>query len=440
MFTPHIFSAREIFTTSADIYSQKFGSFRAGLPSFCNLKISKRPDGDPPAIAGCGLYFFLHKGQLVYIGKFLGSIHDAFGGDIFSARWNRHISTLSLRGSRISIGKNTLEKAMQEGMPEDLENALRGVDKDTLAKDRGFMVPYKRLKYAALHWQDFSQEPEAWLDDIKVGYLQLDPAMAKQHAIQALRKKVSAAEAHAIARIPTVLNGPGDFDLSLLKTLSEDDVFKQLGSMFDLPSNEPVDQDEQELAVSFEAASQDEEQKPAAAAELESDFYGERFLESLPSDCPEQTVQALYDAFGEMSFEEVHHTKTNGGDLRIRASKGQESRNIFTMYWQPKNQVFLCRILLAPEDVVGAGIVTSHASTSPEPLPATFKFDCMQSGAKANLVELIDLAITKYRDDIDISDCPDRFADLRDPQVVRFLKQMKRDDPKSYYRLGSWDE
>lgn len=388
MFQRHIYSARDIFTTSA-------AATPAGLPSFCNLKVSKRPNGNPPAIAGCGLYFFLHKGQLVYIGKFLGSIHDAFGGDIFSARWNRHISTLSLRGSRVSIGENTLEKAVQEGMPQDLENALRRAAKDTLAKDRGFMVPYKRLKYAALHWQDFSQEPEAWLDDIKVGYLQLDPAMGKQHAIAALRKMVSAAEGHAIARIPTVLNGPGDFDLDLLKTLSEDDVFTQLGSMFDLPSNEPVDQDELEPAVSFAAASQDKEQKPAAAAEIESDFYGERFLESLPSDCPEQTVQALYDAFGEMSVAEVHHTKTNGGDLRIRATAGRKTRNVFTMYWQPKNQVFLCRILLAPENVIGAGIVSAHASTPPEPLPTTFKFDCLPSGAIANLIALITQALGK---------------------------------------------
>jgi hypothetical protein len=382
MFQHHIYAARDIFATSA-------APAPGGLPSFCNLKISKRTRSNPPAIAGCGLYFFLHKGNLVYIGKFLGSIHNAFGGDIFSARWNRHMSTLSLRGSRISIGKNTLEKVLQEGTPQDLQDALLGVAKDTLAKDRGFMVPYKRLKYAALHWQDFSQQPEAWLDDIKVGYLQLDPTMAKQHTIPALRKMVSDAEGHAIARIPTVLNGPGDFDLGLLKALSEADVFEQLRSMFDLPSNEPVEQDDQEPFVSFEAASQDKPQNLTADAEMESNFYGERFLESLPSDCPEQTVQAIYDAFEEMPLAEVHHTKANGGDLRIRACNKPKVRNIFTLYWQPRNQVFLCRILLSPENVVGAGIVKAQASTPPEPLPTTFKFDCSSPGAIANLVALI---------------------------------------------------
>ena len=386
MFQRHFFSARDLFTTSA-------AASPAGLPSFCNLKVSKRPGSNPSAIAGCGLYFFLHKGHLVYIGKFLGSIHNAFGGDIFSARWNRHISTLSLRGSRISIGKATLEKAMQEGMPQDLLDVLRGVAKDTLAKDRGFMVPYKRLKYAALHWQDFRQAPETWLNDIEVGYLQLDPAMAKQYSITALRKMVSDAEGQAIASIPTVLNGPGEFDLGQLKAFSEAEVFEQLGAMFDPPANKPADEEEPESTVGFEAIAHDKEPKSVIAAEMESDFYGERFLELLPSDCPGETVQAIYDAFGEMSVAEVHHTKSNGGDLRIRAFTAPKARNVFTMCWQPRNQVFLCRILLNPENVVGAGIVTAHASTPPEPLPTTFKFDCLPTGAIANLVALITRAL-----------------------------------------------
>ena len=388
-FKHHSFSAHEIFNTSA-------ASPAAGLPSSCNLKFSKRLTSNKEVNAGCGLYFFLHKGHLVYIGKFLGSIHNAFGGDIFSARWNRHISTLSLRGSRISIGKTTLEKAMQAGMPQDLQNALGAVTKDSLAKDWGFMVPYKRLRYAAVHWQDFSQEPEIWLKDIKLGYLQLVPAMAKQCSIPDLRKKVSNAEERAIASIPTVLNGPGEYDLSLLKALSEAEVFKRLESIFNVSLNKSPDDEEQDPTVALENESQDEPLDLAAASETESDFYGERFLESLPSDCPEETVQALYAAFGEMSEAQVHHTKTKGGDLRIRAFAGKKARNVFTMYWQSKNQVFLCYIFLTPENVKGAGIVSANASPSREPLPTTFVFDCTQPGAKENLVNLIENAIAKY--------------------------------------------
>lgn len=375
MFKRHLFSASQIFTTSSVVPQQ-------GMPIFTDLKFAKNFSGDAKAIAGCGLYFFMHDGHLVYIGKFLGTIRDAFGGDIFPARWNRHISTLSLRGSKIAISHANCVRASAQGFPANLLAELYAANAVKLAKDRGFMVPYKRLMYASQHWAEFSGSPATWLPNIDVGYLQLVPAAWSHLSISDLRKKVTEAEERAIEQIPTVLNGPGEFDAALIKKLSKDQVFDLLEFMFNATGHtEPK-------------VETNERQAEDSNAEVESDFYSERFLESLPSECPEETVAAIKESFEDDAAAQVHHTKTHGGDLRVRALNAPRPRNIFTMYWQPKNQLFFCRINLAPGNVGGAGVVEAIASPEYEPLPTTFKFDCSQPGAIDNLIRLIKLALT----------------------------------------------
>lgn len=375
MFKRHFFSAGQIFTTSSVAPQQ-------GMPSFTNLKVAKNFSGDAKATTGCGLYFFMHHGHLVYIGKFLGTIRDAFGGDIFSARWNRHISTLSLRGSKIAISQANWARASAQGLPANLLAELQAADAVKLAKDRGFMVPYKRLMYAAQHWAEFSGSPATWLPNIDVGYLQLDPAAWSHRSVFELREEVSEAEKLVIEQIPTVLNGPGEFDAALIKKLSKDQVFDLLESMFNATGGHAAPKVET-----------DERQAEDSNAEVESDFYSERFLESLPSECPEETVVAIKESFEDDAAAQVHNTKTHGGDLRVRALNAPRRRNIFTMYWQPKNQSFFCRINLAPGNVGGAGVVEVVASPESEPLPTTFWFDCAQPGAIDNLIRLIKLAL-----------------------------------------------
>lgn len=373
MFKRHFFSASQIFTT-ATVATQE------GMPVFASLRVSKNFSGDAQAIKGCGLYFFLHHGHLVYIGKFLGTIRDAFSGDIFSARWNRHISTLSLRGSKISISQGNLARASAQGLPADVLTALQAANALKLAKDRGFMVPYKRLKYTAMNWTEFSGSSASWLPNIEVGYLQLDPTAWSHLSISELRDEVSKAEERAIEKIPTVLNGPGEFDAALIKRLSKDRVFDLLESIVKATG---------QTKPKNEINSQSKDINP----EVESDFYSERFLELLPSEGPEETVAAIKGSFEEDAAAQVHHTKTHGGDLRVRALKGRPRRNIFTMYWQSRNQMFSCWINIAPSNLGGAGVFGVKAFTNRKNLTTTFKFDCSKPEAIDNLIRLIRLTL-----------------------------------------------
>lgn len=75
---------------------------------------------------------------------------------------------------------------------------------------------------------------------------------------------------------------------------------------------------------------------------------------------------------------EVHFTGgQNGADLRVRAfrttiSGVKEDRNIFTMYWRPTKNSFLCRILSDIDVVVGGCVSDVRRASESEPLPVEF--------------------------------------------------------------------
>jgi len=367
------------FVHASDIVHAGRADVLPGMPTFCNLKVSNQGRVDPALRRGCGIYFILHQHNLIYVGKFLGSIQNAFGGDILAARWKRHMSTISLRGSRIAISAASVAHAQQRGLPADLHAQLAEADSATLARDRGFMVPNKRLLYAALHWGSFSQAPENWLQDFHIGYLQLDANHWTQQTTHQLRNLVTNAENCAIGHLRPALNGQGLFNPDLVRALDVDAIFDSLETLFDR---------------GIDHHQQDAETNDLGVA-IETDSYGEQFLESLPSGCPEETVQALYETFGDNPDAQVHHTRTNKGDLRIRATRSRRNRNVFTMYWQSSNEVFHCRIYLDLTNVTGAGIIDAAPSPAQEPLPTTFKFDCSQPGSIANLVRLVLVALDR---------------------------------------------
>jgi len=375
MFEHHLTPACKIFTTST-VATQD------GMPIFAGLRVSKNSLVAAKAIKGCGLYFFLHHGHLIYIGKFLGTIHNAFGGDIFAARWNRHISTISLRGAKISISQGNLARATAQGLPADLLAILQVANHVKLSKDRGFVVPYKRLKYAAMHWAEFSSPPETWLRNIHLGYLQLAPDAWSNLSKSDLRKKVTQAEERAIQLIPTVLNGPGEFDAALIKKISIDQLFDRLEAIFKATEKKEV---------RHETKNQSKDINP----EVESDFYSERFLELLPSEGPEETVAGIKAFFEDDATAQVHHTKTHGGDLRVRSLNAHRRLNIFTMYWQSRNQIFSCWIDLAPSNVVGEGVLDITPCSKRKQLTTNFKFDCSKPSAIDDLIALINICISR---------------------------------------------
>jgi len=383
MFNRNFFKAESIFeiTTVTPLL---------GMPATANLRITKNPKIEKNLTGGCGLYFILHKQKLVYIGKFLGSKSNAFGGDIFSARWCRHIATLPVRGSRISVGINLVNRIDEEIPFHPLISTLKGADPITLAADRGFMVPFNRLKFAALHWASFNDPCNAWIKDFQFGYLQLSESDWTSHTTPQIRSIVSKAESIAIGKFKPICNVESSFNQDLIKDYAIDELFVELEAAFNSAithSASEIEEDTSDVESGMESIETKKE------LEFMSYGYGENFLESIPEDCPQETVDAIYTTFGSNPNAQIHHTKTSGGDLRVRAINVPKPRNVFTSYWQVRKDVFFCRIHLPLANVNGPGILDAKESAPKEPLRTTFLFDCTQPGSISNLMNLIRFAL-----------------------------------------------
>ena len=380
MFNRHFLNAKNIFeiTTVPPL---------PGMPLLANLRANKKKQIAKNLSQGCGLYFILHKSKLVYIGKFLGTKSDAFGGDIFSARWCRHISTLPARGARISVGTNLVNRLHAEQPLNHLTTTLKSASPSTLASDRGFMVPFNRLKFAALNWSSFCDPSNVWINDFQFGYVQLVQANWNSHTTPQIRTIINKAESKVIETFKPVCNVESTFHEDLLKEYSIETLFGELEAAFSAMKSDAEGILETELHDDFE--SHPDSSNPQIETDLMSSGYGENFLESIPEDCPQETVDAIYSTFGADPNVQIHHTKTAGGDLRVRALKTQKPRNVFTMYWQTRKDKFFCRIHLPLANVIGPGIVDARNSPLKEPLRSSFSFDCSQSGSIPNLINLI---------------------------------------------------
>ena len=358
-----------------------------GMPDFANLIVSKAKTVSPDIASGCGIYFILHHNKLVYIGKFQGTKSNPFAGDIFSARWNRHVSTLSLRGKSISIGSSLIKRFSDELSHHPLNGQLLATDPAMLAHDRGFMVSYNRLKFAALKWDSFIATDADWLSELDFGYVQLNSAKWEPpHSPEKIRSMISRAEEELIKHYTPICNAGSPFDERLIREIPIDHLFGSIENalMGDLSASQ------QEDLVSVVSQTQTQ----PLPEEIQSPAYAEQLLENLPGGCPEDTLIAIYNAFGSNSNVQIHSTKTHGGDIRIRALNIAQPRNIFTMYWQTNHNVFKCRILLALNQVTGDGVVEACDSPADEPLPTSFKFDCGLDNSSINhLVNLISNAI-----------------------------------------------
>jgi hypothetical protein len=112
-------------------------------------------------------------------------------------------------------------------------------------------------------------------------------------------------------------------------------------------------------------------------------------------------VDHILGTFGSRHDVEVHFTRTDGSDLRVRAHREGQGRrsgqNIFTMAWRPAMRVFSCKILAS---AVNGGPVSNLRLVN-DPLPHAFHLDPVIPGSQGTagqtVVSFIDAAIAGWR-------------------------------------------
>jgi hypothetical protein len=350
-----------------------------GATNWANLEFKAKSQA-AAKIGGCGLYCASYKGQAIYVGKFLGTEANPFGGDLQKIRWERHIPSLTMRGQRVSLGKSVLAKLIQENSASPLASDLAQADQTLLTKYRGYHASYNRVQFAVRHWEALQAEPEVFLPDFDFGYVQFERQDLEGRSNTAIWKLVSNAEDLARQQLHLCCNGESNFEASIAEApQSLEQVLERLYTNMDRLRGEEPARTHTTQAISLstvEAGAMD--RKAIVPEHQQFDAAMEQLEESLPTGWRTEWLERLRLAF-QGGAVEVHATETRKhGDVRVRGLDLKRQRNLFTMAWRPSDGRFSCRILINEDQVADCPGVEMQSSSRTDPLPTGFIFDASQ--------------------------------------------------------------
>jgi hypothetical protein len=341
-----------------------------------------------------------YQGHAIYLGKFLGTENDPFGGDLQKIRWERHIPSLTMRGHKVSLGKRVLAELRKESHPSALASDLSKANPSSLTQYRGYHASYNRVRFAARHWDEFSGDPNAFLRDFNFGYVQFEPHDLEGWADAAIWQLVSRAEDLTRQHLHLCCNGESDFETSLAQMpLSLPQVLERLRADMERLRGEQADpvasvrKDRRgrmrgdELVLTVPSS-------PVLPSHLQFDAAMEQFEESLPTGWRTEWLERLRLGVQDKALE-LHATATGKhGDVRVRALDLNRPRNLFTMAWRPSDGRFSCRILLDEDLVVACPGVDLQRPSRSDPLKTGFIFDAGRTHEAAfeGLLQLINKA------------------------------------------------
>lgn len=363
-----------------------------GAPTFFNLEFKSKTQA-VAKIGGCGLYCASYKGQAIYVGMFLGTDSNPFGGDLQQIRWEKHIPSLTMRGQKVSLGKNVLEKLILENIDSPLISGLAQADQAMLTKDRGYHASYNRVQFAARHWDELQASPNVFLPNFDFGYVQFEPQDLAGWSGTAIWKLIINAEASALKQLHLCCNGESKLETSLAKPPQS---LKQVLEVFceTMEHQRGTESSRLDPALSAPQGADQMSAEPFGVAlpgHLKFDAAMERLEESLPSGWRSEWLERLRLAVQGRALE-VHATETRKhGDVRVRAHDLKRPRNLFTMAWRASDGRFSCRILLEEDQVAGCPGVEMQAPSATDPLKTGFIFDASQDHEAAfeGLLKLI---------------------------------------------------
>jgi hypothetical protein len=351
-----------------------------GTPVWFNLDFKSKARA-VAKIGGCGLYCVSYKGRAIYVGKFLGTESNPFGGDLQKIRWERHIPSLTMRGHKVSLGKVVLAKLKKSNADSILTTELAQADHSAIIKYRGYHASYNRVKFAAMNWDDLQAGPSEFLPNFGFGYVQYEPKDLEGLSDSAIWQLVSSAEVLAREQLHLCCNGESDFMTSVaepsLSLLQVQEHFMTIMTRLRDDHNCLIDAVHNSFKVKYVVGVT--QKRATLPTHLKSDTAMELIEENLPSGWRSEWLERLRLSF-QCETLEVHATNTRTyGDVRIRALDLKRQRNLFTMAWRPSDGRFSCRILLEEAQVADCPGVEMQAPSQCDPLKTGFIFDASQN-------------------------------------------------------------
>ena len=106
-----------------------------------------------------------------------------FAGDIISARWIKHVATITLKGNKVSFSERSYNQIVEfigevsdnefKNHSELFDSLIQG-DYDLLTTDRGCMSTFDRFKFALDIWNDPDHSIDNMLSKLSFVYCRLD--------------------------------------------------------------------------------------------------------------------------------------------------------------------------------------------------------------------------------------------------------------------------
>ncbi len=143
-----------------------------------------------------------------------------------------------------------------------------------------------------------------------------------------------------------------------------------------------------------------EEQQPDGVADADQRFSAsELFFMSIEQAHAATALVAHVLGRCEELQASVHHTYTNGGDLRVRADRPAPSageQNVITMAWKPARGHFYCLALASPEECVVHGLPPDHVRPNAGALASRLRVT--PGIADEAFLSIVSLSIQRFRE------------------------------------------
>ena len=394
MLVPQSFPGSQLFT-----FEQS--AVIPGNPDWANLNFKALGHQAPQDFNGPGIYMIFFDGAPVYLGKYLGQKTNVFGGRVHTVRWDKHLGTLTSRGRKLSVAKRSLEeirvRLSQRHELDQSENALLSglcsANAETLIRDRGCVSSVNRFLFSAQNWPSFSNLQTTDLARFNFLYVRISEQEFGQRTIQTdqqVRRAVSRAEKRLISDLRPIGNRETTFGAHRCDYTENDaQAIMEAALRQELQLQDPVGEAEAEGAangnppVRTEAAHLDNDD--------ERDSARERFFETI-DDSPAAIglIESLADLCEQLGVD-VHHTFTEGGDLRVWCGspiQGRRGLNLLAMSFKRTLGHFSAEVFLPLEYCIGLGNNQKRANHVGKKLPALIKVvPGVDDAAYLNIVE-----------------------------------------------------
>ncbi len=378
---------------AGELYQSEDKSPVNGKPLWANQHFKTTHNLSRQQVAGPGVYVIFYREKLIYIGTFRGTGTNPCGGNITTIRWNNHLGGFTSRDHRISFGQKIIQQIATANTGSDPGDGFANADPKILSKDQGCRSTYNRFLFSKEFWHNFSGViSKNIMDDFKFTYFQISPQTVA--TLSDVNKLVLEVETGLIEElkprcnsetIPHLAHTEHAVDFVIEKIGQElTNAIKSKNNISSIRINQPIFKPKQHAKL---ATIKNMPESEIVTAQT-------HFLNRIKGN---EVAQAFIKTIMDLKSPnlEIHFTKTNGADLRIRYKNPRKDQNIFTIYWQVNNQGFSGRTYLPVNQCQLLGL--KEEVKDPDPLPTKYFVNPAQQGMDETIIKVIRASI-KYFD------------------------------------------